>query len=167
MGILTEDWSSESLGAPRWFLQPWGIKDNSRGWGDNGSHQKPSKLSATGQKEILSISSEVSLPTWSQVKAPYTKEEVMLWNAQSPMSPGNLFMVILAALTCASAMSVSEHMYWSYVLHSPLFQLVDWMSSTPFILIMTLCSWSDLGTIIWEKGLCSFFPWDLYHFSFT
>lgn len=134
MGILTEDWSTETLGAPLWFLQPWGIKDNCR---DNGSHQKPSKLSAPGQKEILSIPSEVSLPTWSQVKAPYTKEEVTLWKAQSPMSPENLFMVILAALTCTSAMSVSEHMYWSYVLHSPLFQLVDWMSSTPLILIMT------------------------------
>lgn len=148
MGILTEDWSTETLWASLWFLQPWGIKDNCRGWGDNRSHQKPSKLSATGQKEISTVSSEISLPTWGQGKALHTKGEVMLWSAQSPMSPGNLLLVILAALTCASAMNACEHMYWSYVLHSPLFQLVDRMSSVPVIFIMTLCLWSDLGPIM-------------------
>lgn len=148
MGILTEDWSTETLWASLWFLQPWGIKDNCRGWGGNRSHQKPSKLSATGQKEISTVSSEISLPTWGQGKALYTKGKVMLWSAQSPMSPGNLLLVILAALTCASAMNACEHMYWSYVLHSPLFQLVDRMSSVPVIFIMTLCLCSDLWPIM-------------------
>lgn len=49
--------------------------------------------------------------------------EKLCYETQSTMSPGNLFLVIVAVLTYASAVSVSEHMYQFYISHSPLLQL--------------------------------------------
>lgn len=47
------------------------------------------------------------------------------------MTSEKLFLAMLCALTCATAVRTSEHMYWSTVPHPPLLQLVDWMDSEP------------------------------------
>ena len=52
------------------------------------------------------------------------------------MTPENLFLEIPAALTCLSAVSVSEHMYWSYVPQLSLLQLVDWVYPIPFLFLI-------------------------------
>jgi hypothetical protein len=41
------------------------------------------------------------------------------------MSPENLWLAMLAAVTCASVVMASEHVHWSYVPHPSLLQLVD------------------------------------------
>lgn len=84
-----------------------------------------SKMRAEGL-QLNTNTSEVKCAHLGQVKAPCTRGEVILYNTQSSMLPGNFFLVILAALTWASSMSVSEHMYWFYVSHFPFPQLVDW-----------------------------------------
>lgn len=45
---------------------------------------------------------------------------------------GELFLQVLAAWTCVSAVSDTECVYWSNITH-PLYQLVDWMGAAPVI----------------------------------
>lgn len=56
------------------------------------------------------------------------------------MSPETRFLMMPAALTCASAVNASEHVeYWSHVPHPPLFQPLDWMDPVPGVLLVALC----------------------------
>lgn len=84
---------------------------------------------------------------------------------QSPMPPENLLLAIADISSCASAVSASEHVHWSYVPHPPLFQLIEGWIQLLLSLLMTLCLLMDLGTTITSKrGLHLIFPWDLNHF---
>lgn len=90
---------------------------------ENGSHQKGSKLPTKEQKEISAISSKVksnSPHPRGQVKALCTKGEVISETRRTLCYP---------RIPIVSVMSASEHVYWSYVSHPSLIQLVDWMDT--------------------------------------
>jgi hypothetical protein len=46
-----------------------------------------------------------SIPTWGQIKALSAKGENVLQSTGSPITPVNLFLAIVAILTCASVVS--------------------------------------------------------------
>jgi hypothetical protein len=88
-----------------------------------------------------------------------------------PFVTGHLFLVMLAALTCASTSteSASRCAYWSYVPDATLLQHIDWMDPALFIVMNSSVFMNGLGAIIdsfthLEKGLRLFIPWDLNNF---
>lgn len=96
--------------------------------------RKITNLQLTGKKEYQPYHQKSSVPTWGQMTALGTQGDNILWNTQSPTPPENSVLVMPAVLTCASAVSTSEHTYWSFVSHSPSLKLVDWIDSIPFTL---------------------------------
>lgn len=71
-----------------------------------------------------------------------------------------------------SAVSTSEHVYWSYTPHPHLLQLVDLDGYTPLPLLMTLHLRVECETVIkslidLKKGQHLIFPSDLNHFQFA
>jgi hypothetical protein len=70
-----------------------------------------------------------SIPTWGQIKALSAKSENVLRSTGGPITPENLFLAMVAILTCASA--VSGQVYWAFMPHPPLLRLVEWTKS-PF-----------------------------------
>lgn len=122
-----------------------------------------------GQKESINhniISQDC--PPGAKLR-PYASRKRLFYDIQSPRPPENQFLMMLAALTCASAVSAAEHVYWSYVPHPPVSMFRLDGSSSCLSLLVTLCLWMDLGTVIdlfihLKKGLHLFFTWDFNHF---
>jgi hypothetical protein len=74
---------------------------------------------AQGQKESIDHIRSQDCPPGAKLRLISSRKR-LFYDIQSPMHPEDCFLMMLAALTCASAVSASEHVY--YVPHPPLFQ---------------------------------------------
>jgi endonuclease/exonuclease/phosphatase (EEP) superfamily protein YafD len=72
-----------------------------------------------------------SIPTWRQIKALSTKGKNVLGYTGKPITPENLFLAMVAILTCTSA--VSGQVYWAFIPHPPLLRLVEWSERGPIV----------------------------------